>query len=273
MQTDEEKIKEINQKILQGEWLTDKNTLDPLLSDNLIFRRADGTEVTKAQYLADLSLLDYELLQLTHEEITSITENSAEAEVYIAAKGSKDKKEFGGIFKNLRKYKKENGIWKLHHWYNTKVSPVVYALKSDQYVDLWMYFENKAETIKERMWTIFSFHSAILLALLAFMFKRHLENADTTKYDFYLAILGIGYGIYSLLQLIDLKRHIGRNQDRGTQVMRSIEGLKKLIDPNVKKTGLLKKIRKTIANPIHASITLCCIIIIAFIILLSLNPS
>lgn len=115
-----EALRHVNIEIGEAEEAHDVDRLEEILHEDLIFRRADGTIVTKSQYLAAVPTREYETLD---SEIVEIDEgkDSAVVIVIVTAAGLANGKRFGGTFRNARVFVNENDRWQCRLWLNTRV--------------------------------------------------------------------------------------------------------------------------------------------------------
>lgn len=94
--------------------------LDSVLDDALIFRRANGQVVGKAEYLEGLANPGntYEYLRADAVEV-ALYEDTAVVSLRIAAKGVRAGQEFEGIFRNTRLFLYRKDGWRCALWFNT----------------------------------------------------------------------------------------------------------------------------------------------------------
>ncbi|HZY10710.1 MAG TPA: hypothetical protein VFF29_06105 [Bacteroidota bacterium] len=241
---------EINDKIREGEFVRNKELLASVLSQYLIFQRANQTIVDKETYLRELDNITYEAVENNSIEIKfDVCETKAISVVYVKAKGNntRTKKEFDGVYKNVRFFRKEKNFilfwkepqWKLYAWYNEVIENKngdkinvenKVALRDEDYIILWQFFEDRAQKIKERLWTVFSFHAAILISLVGFNTKEAFNKSHDWTLLIIANISGLLYSLFVILQMNDMKYHIKRNHDRANNVEAKISDLKNLID-------------------------------------------
>jgi len=115
----------LNERIGEAERTPDEEFLKSVFSDNLRFRRANGTIVDKAIYLDDLMKPG----NITHELhstniVPTIYGNLAVVELLVAVKGVRCGKELDGVFRNIRIFRDEpekQPRWQLHSWFNVPV--------------------------------------------------------------------------------------------------------------------------------------------------------
>jgi glyoxylase I family protein len=89
------------------------------LHDDLLFRRADGTVVTKQQYLDAVPTRTYGVLDVELGQIEE-TENGAVVLVLVRAEGTSNGKAFKGTYRNTRLFVRESGAWLCRVWINVR---------------------------------------------------------------------------------------------------------------------------------------------------------
>lgn len=90
-----------------------------MLHDDLVFRRADGTVVTKPQYLDAVPTRTYDVLDV---ELAQIEEGQDGAVVLVTvrAEGASNGKAFKGTYRNTRLFVKEGDAWRCRVWINVR---------------------------------------------------------------------------------------------------------------------------------------------------------
>ena len=115
----------LNERIGEAERRTDADFLKSVLSDNLRFRRANGTIVDKAIYLDDLMKPGNTTDELHSTDIVpTIYGNLAVVELLIAMKGMRCGRKLDGVFRNMRIFLDEpekQPRWQLHSWFNVPI--------------------------------------------------------------------------------------------------------------------------------------------------------
>src|SRR5262245_32981332 len=109
----------LNQRMLAAEQAGDADFLATVISDSLLFRRADKTVVDKKSFLqgvpaAATRLTDREAFDI---EIT-VLGPAALVTLMVIAKAEVDGQRRPRIFKNIRFFAQHDGVWQLEHWYN-----------------------------------------------------------------------------------------------------------------------------------------------------------
>lgn len=119
-------LTELNKKIGEAEKSRDDQFMADILSDKLVFRRADGTSVNKTSYLESLTnpANTYDHLNTSEIEV-QIFQDVAVVTLCVQASGQRGDKPFSGRFRNIRIFMKETDTshgWRCHMWFNTKIS-------------------------------------------------------------------------------------------------------------------------------------------------------
>ena len=116
-------LKDLNAKICAAEMEGDADYLASVLADDLVFRRAGGSQVTKEQYLEGLRNPDntYEYVHCGDIEVIMVDRNTAFVSLLVWAKGMRGKTGFKGIYRNTRLFLRQNGDWRCAVWFNTPV--------------------------------------------------------------------------------------------------------------------------------------------------------
>jgi catechol 2,3-dioxygenase-like lactoylglutathione lyase family enzyme len=114
-----EALRRVNGEIGDAEQKHEVDRLKAILHDDLIFRRADGTVVNRAQYLAAVPTRDYDMLSSDVVEV-DVREGSAIVTVLVTAVGSANGKPFAGTFRNTRMFVSVDGEWRCRLWLNAR---------------------------------------------------------------------------------------------------------------------------------------------------------
>jgi len=111
----------LNEQIAKAEYNRDEAFLQKVLSESLVFKRADETVVDKTQYLAGLTNPENKYDYVIPQEI-KVTPNGdiAFVSLLVYAKGTRGGKEFIGTFRNQRVFMKTGGGWQCHIWINSR---------------------------------------------------------------------------------------------------------------------------------------------------------
>jgi hypothetical protein len=111
----------LNVLIGEAELKRDENFLREVLADELVFRRANASVVTKDEYLADLIKPENSYEYLIAENIKAqVKDDTALVSLDVRAKGKRGEKEFEGIFRNLRVFVRNEKKWKCMIRHNTR---------------------------------------------------------------------------------------------------------------------------------------------------------
>ena len=112
----------LNVLIGEAELNRDENFLRDVLADELVFRRANGSIVTKDEYLAELKKPENTYEFLTAENIKAqVKDENALVSLVVRAKGKRGEKEFEGKFQNLRVFVSKDKNWQCMIWHNTRL--------------------------------------------------------------------------------------------------------------------------------------------------------
>lgn len=119
-------LTELNKKIGEAEKARDDKFMAEILSDKLVFRRADGITVNKTCYLESLTnpANTYNHLEVSEIEV-QIFQDVAVVSLCVQASGQRGDKPFSGRFRNIRIFMKEVDAphgWRCYMWFNTKIS-------------------------------------------------------------------------------------------------------------------------------------------------------
>jgi len=116
----------LNQRIGEAERTKDEQFLKSVLSENLRFRRANGTIVDKAIYIVDLMKPENTTDDLHSDDIVPrIHGNVAVVELSVKVKGMRGGKKLDCAFRNIRIFLREPAKqpqWQLHSWFNVAPS-------------------------------------------------------------------------------------------------------------------------------------------------------
>lgn len=123
--TVEQDLIELNSKIGEAELKRDTIFLAGILADDLRFRRANGTIVEKATYLAGVqdpaNIYDY----LYSENVqASVYETTAVVALRVRAKGMRSDTPFEGTFRNIRVFLRQpdkQPVWQCTMWFNVRI--------------------------------------------------------------------------------------------------------------------------------------------------------
>lgn len=91
----------------------------------------------------------------------------------------------------------------------------------DDYIHLWQYFSDRADVLKDRLWTMATWLFSLNSALLGFIFGTPLiafDSASSTvrapAFVLALALAGCVLCLYAFVLIYDYGKHIQRNWDR-----------------------------------------------------------
>jgi hypothetical protein len=103
------------------------------------------------------------------------------------------------------------------------------------YLELWKYFQERADDIKEAMFRTITWTTGIAAALLAFMFTSLISfDPAKAKISHFVAALAAAVGglivcFYSVLALREARKHIQANWDRADFCEKHVRGLQTII--------------------------------------------
>lgn len=127
MNTPEQDLIDLNIKIGEAETQRDEGFLSGILADDLRFRRANGTIVDKATYLAGVQDINNTYEYLHAEDVQTIVyENTAVVSLRVRSKGMRGVTPFEGTFRNIRLFlnqpdKDKNPVWQCYMWFNARL--------------------------------------------------------------------------------------------------------------------------------------------------------
>ncbi len=108
----------LNQTMTEAEKKGDVPFFREILADDLIFRRAKGTVVTKEQFILDLKSDAFEKLEANVLEVRNYADGAV-AKVMVTSKRRGEPSE--GKYLNVRRFARRDGAWRLVAWLNTEV--------------------------------------------------------------------------------------------------------------------------------------------------------
>lgn len=112
----------LNVLIGKAELNRDEKILREVLANDLVFRRANGSVVTKDEYLSELIKPENTYEFLHSENIKAqIKDENALVSLVARAKGKRGEKEFEGEFRNLRVFVKNEQNRQCVIWHNTRL--------------------------------------------------------------------------------------------------------------------------------------------------------
>ncbi len=196
----EPKLTQLNVAIGEAEKQRDKDTLDQILANDLIFRRVSGVVVDKATYLEELLKPENTYNHLCSEVVDvnlSKSQNAAIFTLHVCAKGKRGENPFEGVFRNIRFFKKGEQDWQCHMWFN---EPLESLSINDAYT---LYEEGK----KRRYGLLFAVNGGAfaIYKLLAISKDQLLPSSQYQVLGgLSLAHLAILMGIFTLLIVWDI---------------------------------------------------------------------
>jgi glyoxylase I family protein len=117
-------LRDLNVAIGMAEKEHDLEFLREVLHDDLVFRRADGTVVGKDEYLDSLHDRTFDVLDVEISDVDARDE-SAVVTAIVTARGTSAGVRFGGTFRNVRTFVRDEERWRCRLWVNTRAAPEV----------------------------------------------------------------------------------------------------------------------------------------------------
>ena len=106
------------------------------------------------------------------------------------------------------------------------------SLEPTDLIELWKYFEDRADSLKERQWTVGTWILTLLSGLIVFAIDQGALAIAGNRLAVHqplpalgLGLVGIMLCIYGWLVLFDYGRHIQRNWDRSGRAKKQIKGI------------------------------------------------
>ena len=122
---DQAELIELTKRLGDAEKGRDEKFMRDVLSDALVFRRANGTIVNKTLYLEGLTNPANTYDRLNTEDVEVRTyQDIAVVTLCVDAAGMRGGKPFAGKFRNVRIFMKDNTAphgWRCHMWFNFKI--------------------------------------------------------------------------------------------------------------------------------------------------------
>ena len=110
-------------------------------------------------------------------------------------------------------------------------------IEDDDYLDLWKYFEDRADNVKEAMFTSVTWVIGFAAAVFGFIFAAlvNFEGGAVTlkspRGALGASIIGLVLCVYALLLVREAKGHILANWDRAKRCKVEVEGLETILGP------------------------------------------
>jgi predicted ester cyclase len=109
-----------------------------------------------------------------------------------------------------------------------------YKLNENDYLELWKFFQNRADDIKGRLWTTIIWHYTVLTGLLIFIIDRFMKFELSGTIGAIFSFLGFIFCFLTIRFITEYGEHINSNWDRANSLKKKIKGLEKII-PNDQK--------------------------------------
>lgn len=119
----ENELKDLNEQIGHHERKGDAKAIEffgRVLAEDMIFRRASGVVVTKQQFLYDLKLDAFDILNWLVQK-PELYDDGAVVAVTVEAKRKGEDREKPGKYLNVRRFVIRRGQWQLLAWLNTEI--------------------------------------------------------------------------------------------------------------------------------------------------------
>ena len=108
----------------------------------------------------------------------------------------------------------------------------VHKIKGEDLIELWKYFQDRADMLKERQWTIGTWILTLLSGVAAFSLSQQTLTITRTGIAankplpaFVLSLVGILICGYGVIVIRNYGHHIQRNWDRANRAMERVIGL------------------------------------------------
>lgn len=120
--SDERRLVRLNEQLADAERTKDTAYFERVLSADLEFRRADGSVVTKQQFIDQLADRAYEYDEPLDVRAT-VLGTLAVVTLVVRAAGTTGTKSFRGVYRNIRLFRraKTDDSWELARWYNDRI--------------------------------------------------------------------------------------------------------------------------------------------------------
>jgi heme/copper-type cytochrome/quinol oxidase subunit 2 len=155
-----------------------------------------------------------------------------------------------------------------------------YEITNEDYLDLWKYFQDRADGLKDKLWTIATWLLLLILGILGYIVKNFLGSKPNealitnAPLSIIFSVFALSICFYVLLIIKDYGRHIGTNWDRASILRRKIKHFDEIwyLREKEKKDGeLIKSTSRTDPCKHLFWITIAIIVIFLVIIVLSLS--
>jgi len=137
-----------------------------------------------------------------------------------------------------------------------------YQLLNEDYLKLWMYFQDRADNIKEAMFKTITWTIGFTAAIIGFIFYN-LTNFERSKASIKLPVLiilssiaGVVICLYSLFIIFESKKHISSNWGRANRCRKRIKDFNDIYISTLKKKKAKKKKIMNICNQLGIIVVL-----------------
>lgn len=118
-------IEMLNNDIRDNERSGNAGFFEKHLTDDFIFRRTNGTLVSKQEFIAGLKGREWRVLENHRVRVAFNEKHTGHAAATLLVDFDftdlADGKEIKGCAKNIRFFRLEDGVWKVYAWYNEMV--------------------------------------------------------------------------------------------------------------------------------------------------------
>jgi hypothetical protein len=115
---------------------------------------------------------------------------------------------------------------------------MAHNLEGDDYLDLWKYFEDRADNVKGAMFTSVTWALGFSAAIFGFIFSTLLDLKEMTLFDlkpkspeavFLASVVGYLLCLYSVIMVRESRKHILRNWERAERCKRNVYGMTHIV--------------------------------------------
>jgi hypothetical protein len=108
-----------------------------------------------------------------------------------------------------------------------------YKIEDDDYLDLWKYFQERADNVKEAMFNSVTWSVGFVAAILGFIMTTQVNVADLSvaapKAVIGVSLIGLLLCVYSWIVVLESKKHIRRNWHYADACKLQVEGLDSIL--------------------------------------------
>ena len=114
-----------------------------------------------------------------------------------------------------------------------------HKIDDDDYLDLWKYFQDRADNVKEAMFNSVTWTVGLAAAILGFIFARFVKYSGTATlelnepwFTLVASLVGLVICVYAGILIVESKRHIEDNWERSKNCKEHVDGLDELLNVN-----------------------------------------